>query len=315
MSNFHRNHSSSLPALVFATVFIAYFLVFSFCTALWARPSWRTSSLAVLSPADKYLQENISASIHEKILNARTLADRGVIRSDKTLLLKACADFEQIVSLTRSTLMQTPTTETEQLYVYALYYLVFVQHWLALHGRGKNDDALFTLYLPKAITNAEMLIRLRPDWAEGHLLLSTMYGLKLSTQLTLLFSLGPAIERHVQRAAELSPNNPRVLYVQASAYYIKPGIVGGNIKKAVEYWRRAAQIFEQERSDTKRRRSLEPSWGYVETLAGLGRALEEQGEMQEARAVFRQALSIEPEYVWVKEELLPNLEGRIQRSR
>ncbi len=295
MSNFHRNQASNLAALIFFAVFFA-------CSALWSRPLW-AKPLEQLS------------SLHETILAARTLADRGVIRSDKTLLLKACAEFEHIVSLTQSALKQAPTAETEQFYVYGLYYLAYVQHWLVLHGRGKNDDALLTVYLPKAIANAETLIRLRPDWAEGHLLLSTMYGIKLSTQLTLLFSLGPAIERHVQRAAELAPNNPRVLYVQASAYFVKPGIAGGSIKKAVEYWRRAAQIFEQERLGAKHRQSLEPSWGYVEVLAGLGRALEEQGEMQEARAVFRQALSIEPEYVWVKEELLPNLETRIQRSR
>lgn len=295
MSNFHRNHASNLAALMF-------FVVLFSCSAMLAKPLWARPS------------EQLS-SLHETILAARTLADKGVIRSDKILLLKACADFEHIVSLTQSALKQAPTAEAEQLYAYGLYYLAYAQHWLVLHGRGKNDDALLTLYLPKAIANAETLIRLRPEWAEGHLLLSTMYGIKLSTQLTLLFSLGPAIERHLQRASELAPNNPRVLYVQASAYFVKPGIAGGSIKKAVEYWRRAVQIFEQERLGTKHRQNLEPSWGYVETLAGLGRALEAQGEMQEARVTYQKALSIEPEYVWVKEELLPNLEVRIQRTR
>jgi tetratricopeptide (TPR) repeat protein len=246
--------------------------------------------------------------LQSRIVAARSLADRGVVRSDKTILLKACAELEQLAHITQQ-------KQAHNEYLYAVYYLTYVQHWLVLQGRGSNDEALLSLYLPKAVAGAEELVRLRPDWAEGHLLLSTMYGIKLSQNLTALFSLGPLIERHLQRASELAPNNPRVLYVQASAYFVKPGIAGGSTKKAVEFWQKAAHIFEQERREGDRSQRLEPSWGYCETLAGLGRGFEALGAMQQALGAYRTALIVEPEYKWVKDELLPQLEERIQRSR
>jgi uncharacterized protein (DUF2141 family) len=49
-------------------------------------------------------------------------------------------------------------------------------------------------------------------------------------------------------------------------------------------------------------------WGYVETLAWKGQALTQKKEYRLAKKTYSQALEVEPEFGWVKYNLLPQLE-------
>ncbi|MXW82262.1 MAG: tetratricopeptide repeat protein, partial [Rhodothermaceae bacterium] len=54
--------------------------------------------------------------------------------------------------------------------------------------------------------------------------------------------------------------------------------------------------------------SLMPSWGHAHAHMRLGIAYMDQRELEKARSSFEQALEINPDFGWVKDELIPSLE-------
>ena len=77
------------------------------------------------------------------------------------------------------------------------------------------------------------LIEKEPDNAEAHALLGSIYG----TRITSAFKgmrLGPKAGKALERAAELAPDNPRVVLQQGISAFYTPKTFGGGMKKAEE---------------------------------------------------------------------------------
>ena len=51
-----------------------------------------------------------------------------------------------------------------------------------------------------------------------------------------------------------------------------------------------------------------PSWGHAHAHMRLGIAYMDQRELEKARSSFEKALEINPDFGWVKDELIPSLE-------
>ena len=56
---------------------------------------------------------------------------------------------------------------------------------------------------------------------------------------------------------------------------------------------------------------IQPAWGHSRTYAWLGLAYQDRGELALARAAFAKALAINPDFSWVKNVLLPELEKAV----
>lgn len=113
--------------------------------------------------------------------------------------------------------------------------------------------------------------------------------------------------RHGRRAGELleqavtsGPENPHVIYHQGITDLMAPGPFGDR-DAARRRLREAVAMFESASDD-------EPfAWGYAEALAYLGLALARDDDEARAEEYYERALQIEPGYVWVRDELLPDL--------
>ena len=79
---------------------------------------------------------------------------------------------------------------------------------------------------------------------------------------------------------------------------------GGSKEKGLQGFQRAAELFAQEEPTDP----IHPVWGHSRTYAWLGIAYQNQGELESARAAFEKALEIDPDFGWVKNWLLPELE-------
>ena len=53
---------------------------------------------------------------------------------------------------------------------------------------------------------------------------------------------------------------------------------------------------------------LQPGWGHSNVYAWLGKAHVDRGNLTEARQAYERALQLEPEFAWVKYDLMPALE-------
>ena len=68
--------------------------------------------------------------------------------------------------------------------------------------------------------------------------------------------------------------------------------------------RRANELFRAEAASKPW-----PNWGRLDALARLGQVLADLDRPEEARTVYRSALEQAPDFVWVRDELLPALSG------
>ena len=104
----------------------------------------------------------------------------------------------------------------------------------------------------------------------------------------------------LERALELDPGNPHVLYHRGINQLMAPGPFGDKREGSLRL-RDAVVRFDAELDDGGF------LWGYGEALAFLGLALAEEGDMAGARKYYEKALAWEPDYVWVRDELLAEL--------
>ena len=83
----------------------------------------------------------------------------------------------------------------------------------------------------------------------------------------------------------------------------------GDHRAARPWFRSAVGFFEAQPTDP-----AWPDWGRADAHAWLGRTLARLGNTADAREQYRKALDVEPEFAWVRDVLLPDLDDGGQRD-
>lgn len=192
--------------------------------------------------------------------------------------------------------------------------LAFPDDGLLLHYQGaslwreaqligaRGDDDASRVLMERAIAVLQRSAQTRP-LPETHAIIASAYGTLAGGGMTAAMRNGPRANEAEGIARGLGPQNPRVLLLTAISAYYKPAAFGGGKEKARTALAQALAAFERERPAPPL-----PAWGRAEAYAWLGRFAEAEGDTAAARAAYRQALAIEPEYTWVQRVLLPALD-------
>jgi tetratricopeptide (TPR) repeat protein len=157
--------------------------------------------------------------------------------------------------------------------------------------------------LREAEVSLQQFLKANPRDPEAHALLGAVYGAQIRFAPLKAITLGPKVAAAFAEAEKLGPRNPRVALQKGIGLLYAPRAFGGGAEAAERELRRAEALFAQE----PRSKSW-PNWGRVDVLAWLGQALARQGDREAARGVYLRALEMEPESVWVRRVLLPQLD-------
>ena len=192
----------------------------------------------------------------------------------------------------------------------AHYWAGFASWRIAINGasRGMGPQDLRG-HLERAGTDFEASVRLRDGFADSHAAAALVYS-----WLAGFYANDPAAMQErlrksktfLQRARELEPDNPRVLWALGAVYLYSPPEYGGNPRLAVETYRRMFEVSGAPNPD-----SPLPDWGKPEALMSLAFAHLQQSPpdlasaQEEARAAFR----LQPEWSYVRDILLPQIEA------
>lgn len=216
-------------------------------------------------------------------------------RIEEAYLTGSAATLEEVRGELRSRLEEGRSTPDD------LYTLAYVDWRLnqVLHA-SKSTEKQRGALLSEALELLEDLVEERPD-AESLSLMGGVLGELAGLHPMRAMIFGPRASRALERAAELEPSNPRVLLQQGISYLFTPRAFGGSLEKAEEKLRRARVLFARGGEEPW------PSWGRVDVLAWLGQVLAEKGQPAEARAVYEQALELEPRAQWIRYDLLPKV--------
>ncbi len=166
----------------------------------------------------------------------------------------------------------------------------------AVYGEGPEAQRALPYY-EKAHQLAQGLVQRAPEFSEGHRLLgeSLMRVISLRGWFHALTHAGTAKEA-LKRALVLDPQNAAAHLALGVYYLYAPGLLGGNLEKAVGYFRQAEDFAREQTT-----RFLAHRW--------RGVAYAKRGEREKARAFFHRALEIYPKSGWDRHQL-NKLKGR-----
>ncbi len=235
------------------------------------------------------MAEQIKAGDKE-VKEGVNLAEKALIMYDKDMLLQAREIFTKENS--------NPA---------ALYYQTFCEYKLLEMSTRPGNDYLFDKYYEDAVAHAEQICSLKEMESEGKSLLAAIYMMKIANSSMSAVTLSPKVHSLLDDAQKSDASNPRPYLIRGIMKHQTPGIFGGSYEDAAKNFSKAIQLFEKLDSVDQ----LKPHWGYLETLAWLGRAQEQLENYDAAKFAYEKALKVEPNYGWVKFVLLPQLMKRL----
>ena len=189
------------------------------------------------------------------------------------------------------------------------YYIALADYRIAdyLLAAGEENKGAASEHLKATVEHLQKATEIDPQAAEAYSLLSSAYGRQIGLNPIKGMTLGRRAEQALKKAVQLAPDNPRVVLCTAVRDFNTPGMFGGSKEKGLQGFQRAAELFAREEPSDP----IRPVWGHSRTYAWLGLAYQDRGELALARAAFAKALAINPDFSWVKNVLLPELEKAV----
>ncbi len=246
-------------------------------------------SFAVMMPVALKAQNNSSnISLLKK---GNNLIYKGLITYNVNIIISASDEFKSILN-------------SDSMNSIALYGLTFSEYKLLemsmMKGSGELPDSLYHT----AINNAKKLT-VEPGYSsEGKTLLAAIYMMKIATSPMSAVTLSPKINGLLDEAESLNPRNPEAYMIRGMMKYNTPEMFGGSYTDAVKNFSKAEELFENSADSI----IVNKNWGKLEALAWLGKSYEKLNRPDAAKFVYKKALSLEPDFTWIKFNLLPNLE-------
>jgi hypothetical protein len=191
------------------------------------------------------------------------------------------------------------------------YWSGFANWRIVLNGVSAKmtpDEA--KAHLRQAVVDFESSIQKKSDFADSYAGAAAVHGWLAAYSRDDQANMTKEIDNYkrlINRALELEPNNPRVLWIQAIPYLVMPPERGGSIDRAIELYRKMV-----ENSGPPNPRSPLPDWGKPEGLMSLANAhiMKPAPDIDAATEEARAALELQPQFHYVKDILVPQIEAK-----
>jgi hypothetical protein len=135
---------------------------------------------------------------------------------------------------------------------------------------------------------------------------SAFYGFRIGLNKALSPFIGPKSVDCAKLAMKQDNKNPYGYIQFANSEYYMPATFGGSKKVALEYYEKAEKIMELNPEQAKE------DWNYLSLLTMIAEAYIELKYYKSAKAIYEKILQIEPNFLWAKNELYPNLLKKIK---
>ncbi|MEL6674231.1 MAG: tetratricopeptide repeat protein [Bacteroidota bacterium] len=152
---------------------------------------------------------------------------------------------------------------------------------------------------------AEALLKVKPKSSKAQALYGALLAMEVGRSPAKAIYLGPRSSSYLDDALESDPRNPTAWVEKGNMRFHAPALFGGDMTEAVNCFKKAVTLFDQQPALRK------DNWLYLHALAWLGKSYEEEGKNQEALKAYQKALQFEPNFHWVKNELMPALQKKI----
>jgi len=221
--------------------------------------------------------------------------------------------------------------------IYSYYVDGAMNNWVATlnsmesrYTKDRSDGLLFEIvkcyygYIPYAL-NREYMVQADsmldrafqylnryqvkyPKDAEAIAIYSSFLGFRLAIHPFKALTLGVQSKQLIAKAMDMAPNNPWVLLEQANALLYTPSLFGGNPEQALKIYNQSIALIEKQGN-------TECSWNYLNAYINLAYCQIKLKQYAAAQQTYNRLLTIAPNFRWVKQELVPNLQKKIANAR
>lgn len=115
--------------------------------------------------------------------------------------------------------------------------------------------------------------------------------------------LGPKSMKCIDDALKIDPTNIQAHIEKGNAKYYCPPSFGGSKDEAIIHYKKAVEYMEQQQL-------VENNWMYLNVMTALGLAYEATDRIESAKLCYEKILTVKPNYMWVGEELYPDMLAR-----
>jgi hypothetical protein len=138
---------------------------------------------------------------------------------------------------------------------------------------------------------------------------SAIYGFKIGLNMFIAPYIGPRSIEYSKQSMKIDKLNPTGYIQYANAYYYMPVVFGGSKSIALDYYLKAKILMEE--SD----KFNNNNWNYLNLLTIIANAYNETKQYQLADFYYKKILTLEPHYLWVKNELYPQFEKEFRQTK
>lgn len=138
-----------------------------------------------------------------------------------------------------------------------------------------------------------------PNTANYHAFKAALYGFKIAMAPWKAPFYSFSHQREVEKANQLRKDEALPLIEQANSYYFRPSFFGGDKVKAMLYYEKAFKILSK---------SPQCNWVFFNNGAWLGQLYTKLGYRDKAIATYHYVLEQNPDFQYIRDELLPQLE-------
>lgn len=167
-------------------------------------------------------------------------------------------------------------------------------------GNNKKEEA--QNYLDLGQKNLEILEKQKYKPSILNSYKSAFYGFSIGLNILKAPFIGPKSVDCAKLAMKQDTTNPLGYIQYGNSQYYMPAIFGGSKTVALTYFLKAKELME------KKPEQLNEDWNYLSLLTIIAKTYTELKEKPKAKAYYLKILKIEPEFLWVKNELYPELE-------
>ncbi|PIO48159.1 MAG: hypothetical protein CMR00_06015 [[Chlorobium] sp. 445] len=183
------------------------------------------------------------------------------------------------------------------------YYIALASVRYAIRCINRDDEVGTERSFETAMSHLEKALTMKSDLAEAHILEAYIYAQRIIANPAEVMKYALRIAEILGKAKITDPNNPRLHLVEGITSFLIPESFGGGLKKALEALNRAEQSFKTYQLESP----MFPDWGKEEVYAWLGKIAFEEENYGLAKQYYQHALSIKPDYDWVKNTLMVEL--------
>lgn len=172
-------------------------------------------------------------------------------------------------------------------------------------GTDQQNEA--KKYLNLAENNLAQLEDKNYSSSEVNAFKSAFYGFKIGISPIKAPILGPKSISYSKLAMEQDNKNPMGFIQYGNSQFYMPSVFGGSKEEALEHFLKALELIELNKNQ------LANDWNYLSLLALIAQSYEAIGQYEKAKIFYEKALIAEPGFLWVKNELYPQLINKIKR--